>query len=208
MRDYAAIPNSLLLDPDLRPSTRRVAFALWAYRGRKNAVCRTVRALAGMCHMCQATVRQALCELEESGYLRREHRWRYDARLGRSVYRANRYVLRVDMARGYTLIPRSILRAEITHTQFSVYLLLMVRQGRGSHSYPSLRRIAATLWIAKSTVCIAIAVLSSGQYVAKNHCRSRLGCYSCNCYYVIVVRCSLTAPLGTAYHVSPVFARA
>lgn len=206
MKDYAAIPNSLLLDPALRPSAKRVAFALYAYRNRRHTICRSIRTLAAVCHMCRNTVIRALTELEDRGYLKRQHRYRYDGQRKRPVYKANRYILQVDLSRGYTLIPRSILRAELTHTQFAVYLLLFARQGRSSHSYPSLRYMAASLWIAKSTVCLAVMVLVSGQYLAKNHCCNRTGCYSCNCYYVIVVvQCagqSSPEPLSTGYHSS------
>lgn len=196
MIDYAAIPNRLILDPSLRPTTRRVAFALYAYRNRSNTICRSIKALAKMCHCCRNTVIQALKELEAHHYLKRKHRRHYSAALRRTVYKANQYILRVDMSRGYTLIPRCVLRADITHTQFAVYLLLFAKQGRSSHSYPSLRRIAAALWIAKSTVCLAVHVLVCGQYIARNHCRNVLGSYSCNCYYVIVV-VQRTGPKGT-----------
>ena len=203
MKDYAAIPNSLILDPALRPSAKRVAFALYAYRNREHTICRSIRTLARVCHMCRNTVIHALKELEDRGYLKRQHRYRYDGR--RFVYKANRYMLQVDMSRGYTLIPRGVLRAELTHTQFAVYLYLFAKQGRSSHSYPSLRRVAASLWIAKSTVCLAVLVLVSGQYLAKNHCRNRRGCYSCNCYYVIVVeRMGLQPP--SAYHETTILA--
>lgn len=204
MRDYAVIPNKLILDSRLRPSTRRVAVTLFAYRGRGNVLCKSMKVLTKLCHCCRRTLLQALEQLEELHYLKRRHRCRWSQRLKRPIYKANRYYLHVDLSQGYTLVPRSALRIDVTHTQFSVYLLLMARQGQSSHSYPSLRRISATLWIAKSTVCLAVAVLVHGQFIARNHCRSRRGCYSCNCYYLIVIQ-AVGQPLEsltTAYHVS------
>ncbi len=200
MKDYAAIPNKLIQDTSLRPSTKRVAFTLYAYRSRSNVLCRSVNALAKLCHCCRNTVIRAINELEAHHYLKRNHRHRYSTVLHRPVYKSNRYLLKVDMSQGYTLIPRCVLRAEITHTQFSVYLLLFARQGRSSHSFPSLRRMAEALWIAKSTACVAVAVLVSGQYIARNHCCNRFGSFSCNCYYVIVVELTAAQPLTTAYH--------
>ena len=201
MTNYVAIPNKLIFDPNLRASTKRVAFALFAYRNKANTLCRSLKALAAATGCCQKTVIQAINELEAHRYLKRNHRHHFSAVLMRPVYASNRYVLRVDMSQGYTLIPRDVLYADVTYTQFAVMLLLFARQGRASHSYPSLRRIAATLWIAKSTVCLAVIALVKGQYVAKNHCCNSMGSYSCNCYYVIVVRANaVPRPLTTVYH--------
>ena len=204
MRNYAVIPNQLILDSRLRPSTRRVAVTLYAYRGRDNVLCKSMKVLTKLCHCCRKTLLQALEQLEELRYLKRRHRCRWSQRLKRPIYKANRYYLHVDLSQDYTLMPRSILRIDVTHTQFSVYLLLMARQGQSSHSYPSLRRISATLWIAKSTVCLAVAVLVHGQFIARNHCRTRMGCYSCNCYYLIVIQevRQSSESLTTAYHAS------
>ena len=203
MRNYIAIPNQLLLDPMLRPSTKRVAVALYAYRNhRSNSICRTVKALAVMAHCCRNTVLQALEELEERHFLKRKHRYGWNTELQRVVYKANRYTLSMDMSRGYTLVSRTLLRAEITHAQFAVLLLLCAKQGQANHSYPSLRRMAAALLLAKSTICIAIRVLVHKQHLAANHCRNHFGSYSCNSYFLIVTWDAATLPgaLATAYH--------
>lgn len=192
------------MDATLRPSTKRVAFVLYAYRNRANSICRSLPALCRAAHCCRNTVIQALNELEAHHYLKRNHRHRYSSVLHRPVYKANQYVLRVDMSNGYTLIPRSVLRTEVTHTQFAILLYLFAKQGRNSHSYPSLRKIATVLWIAKSTVCLAIQVLQGRQYLNKNHCRNVQGSFSCNCYYVVVIQGTIPIshpePLNTSYH--------
>lgn len=185
MKNYVAIPNELIQDSNLRPSTKRVAFALYAYRGKANSLCRTVASLARQCHCCQNTVRQALSELEERNYIQRKHRYRYDPILRRPVFVANRYMLRVDMSRGYTLIPRDTLHAQVTHAQFAILLLLMCYQGRKNHAYPSTRKVANDLWMATSTVCVAILVLVKCQHVVRNRCLTQIGCYSCNSYYIV-----------------------
>lgn len=185
MKNYVAIPNELIRDPNLRPSTKRVAVVLYAYRGKNNALCRTIAQLARQSQCCENTVRQALCELEERKYIERKHRYRYDPLLGRPVFKSNRYILRVDLNRGYTLMPRDVLFAQVTHTQFAILLLIMCYQGRKNHAYPSIRKAANDLWIATSTVCVAILVLVKHQHMVRNRCLTQGGCYSCNCYYIV-----------------------
>ena len=106
MRNYAVIPNQLILDSRLRPSTRRVAVTLYAYRGRDNVLCKSMKVLTKLCHCCRKTLLQALEQLEELRYLKRRHRCRWSQRLKRPIYKANRYYLHVDLSQGYTLMPR------------------------------------------------------------------------------------------------------
>lgn len=183
-RDYVKVPNRLILDATLLPSAKRVAVALLAYKNTKNACCKSIRTICARSGVSRSTVLNALTALEERGFLTKKHRYHYDPLLRRPVFAANRYCLRWDTQKDYTLVPRSLLKAAIPHTAFVVCLYLYHCAGIKGRAYPSLRHTARALDCAKSTVCRSMLVLTALQEIVKRMCKCCTGNYSCNSYYV------------------------
>lgn len=191
---HIAIPNSLISGRVLSPSAKRVALALLTYQWEKPTkqhICKKLRFIAERAGVCVTTARAALRQLESAGFLSCRHSYRYREESRRVVYATNCYFLNPDMKDGYTLLPyttvRRLLASQITHATFTLYLVLACYQGKNNnHAYPSLRTAAAKADVAKATVCRSLVILIRVQMIVRNHCMNRSGCYSCNCYYVIV----------------------
>ena len=181
---YVAVPNTIITDPELYPSTKRVYVAMLAYKSRKGTLHKTVSQLAVRSHCSPSAVQQAIAELTSRGLVQRSRRYRYSAVLKRKIYASNTYTLaKRDLSTGYTLIPRSLLTRELTHAAFLVALYLYMTAGRKGRAYPSLQHIADALYLAKSTVCVAIDALRLLQEFYRYHCRKENHAYSCNSYY-------------------------
>lgn len=188
---YIAIPNTLIFSRELSPSAKRVAVAMLTFRWENKHLSKTVRFIAQRAGVCCNTARYALEQLESMGFLTRQHSYCYREEQQRVVYAASCYALRLNLKNGYTLLPyttaRRLLATQISHATFAVYLVLACRQGQNNnHAYPSLRTTAANADVAKATVCRALLFLIHVQLIVRNHCVNQSGCYSCNCYYVIV----------------------
>lgn len=185
-----AIPNNLIFCNALTPSAKRVALAMLTFRWENKRLTKPLRFIAERAGVCRATARIALELLAQEGFLTAYRNYRYSEEQCRVVYSATTYTLRMDMKDGYTLLPyttaRRLLAAHISHATLLIYLVLACRQGQKTHAYPSLRNTAKTADLSKASICRGILMLVRVQLIAYNHCINRHGCYSCNCYYVIV----------------------
>lgn len=190
---HLAIPNQLIFDDALSPSAKRVFLALATYHWScKGKIRKPIRFIAERAGVSMTTARTALLALERAGYIARYRRYKYSHAHACVVYAVTEYaVYGLDAKQDYTLIPytiaRQLLASHVTHATLTVFLGLACKQGMNNpHAYPSLRRLANDAGLAKSTVCLAIPVLSRLQFIAKNRCRNRTNRFSCNCYYVML----------------------
>lgn len=180
-----AVANHILADDRLYPTTKRVLSVLLAFRGRKNHVNLTLVSIARLSHCSISTVQQAIRQLLELGYLEKLRQHRYSPYLDRIVYAANRYKLcNCSLEEGYTLIPWSLVGADITHSAFVVALNAYRWSGRKGRCYPSLRHMAKTLTISKATVVRALQQLRQLQILVKLYCVKKNRSYACNTYFV------------------------
>ncbi len=181
---YIPIANHILMDSRLYPSTLRVLVAMHIFKSRKNHLSVTQERLAKAAHCTTKTVRQAIEQLQELGYLQVIRRWRYSAYLDRIIYASNGYMLRnIDTQKGYTLLPCGVVSAQITHCAFAVLCHGYRYSGREGRFYASLRHMAKKCLYSKSTVIRALEQLRRLQMVARLHCIKLNRSYACNSYY-------------------------
>ena len=90
--------------------------------------------------------------------------------MGQPVYDVQAYHCSLDFGQGYTLVPRSIFQYELRGSAFVVCLYLYFCLGNSSRAFPSLSRISSVLWMARSTVCQALACLREAGCILRQHC--------------------------------------
>lgn len=118
-QSYTPIANHIITDPQLYPSTKRVLFTMLAYCSRRNTIRKSLGELAALSGCSPATVQQALDQLQERGIIHRVRCYRYSRFFSRPIFAKNAYqIQRSKLAGNYTLIPRSLLQLDITHSTF------------------------------------------------------------------------------------------
>lgn len=192
-KSYIQIPNTLI-DDTVMHYTSKVVYTVLAYSQRKSGLIKlTVAELVERTGLCEATVLQALCELEAGGFICKKRNWRFSAVHGnRLVFASNTYKLHLDLSNGYTLISASLLTLELTPACFCVLLFLYRCAGRNGRAFPSIRYIAGTwrdktgkgLCMAKSTVLRALKHLAKLQLIEKRTCEAENGGLCDNSYYM------------------------
>lgn len=180
---YFVMPNHVILDEQMYYSTKRVMGAILAYRGRHDTV-KSIKELAILSGCCEATVQQALEQLELLGYIRKIHRWRYSQFFSRPVFDKSAYEInRKKLVGSYTLVPRELLKADISHGAFIVAIYIYMKAGRTGRSWPSLRHTAQELDMSKATVCRALELLRRLQLLVRLWCQKANHALACNSYY-------------------------
>ena len=181
---YFPMPNCVIVEETLYYSTKRVFSTMLAYCGRHDTVRKSIEELAVLSGCCEATVQQALEQLEALGYIRKIHRWRYSRFFSRPVFDKNAYEInRKKLSGGFTLVPRELLRADVTHSAFVVALYVYMKSGRAGRSWASLRHTAKQLDMSKATVCRALELLRRLQILARLRCRKANRAFACNSFY-------------------------
>lgn len=191
-KHYATIPNRLVDDTRLHYTAKIVYVALALSRRKSGLIRLTVEDLTELTGLCEATVLQALRELEDGRFLRRKRNWRFSQGLCRAVFAANTYKLRMDMSAGYCLIPAAIFHYALTPAGFSVLLFLYRCAGRDGRAFPSIRYIAGAwlektgrgLEMGKTTVLRVLKQLTASQALVKHFCDGKNGTKRCNSYYL------------------------
>lgn len=184
-RSYFKLPNKLLLDAGLSFSARRVGAVLYSRRNALGTCRKSLAALARFAACSVPTARKALAELEAAGYIARQRQYRYDPLLGQPVYDVQAYHCSLDFGQGYTLVPRSIFQYELRGSAFVVCLYLYFCLGNSSRAFPSLSRISSVLWMARSTVCQALACLREAGCILRQHCARANRTFSANSYFFL-----------------------
>lgn len=183
-QSYASMANHIITDPVLYPSTKRVFFAMLCHCSRHNTVRKSVAELAELAKCSPATVQQSLDQLQERGYIRRIRCFRYSRFFSRPVYAKNAYqIKRSKLTGSYTLIPRSLLQLDVTHSTFVAAMYIYMTAGREGRSYASLRTAAKQTYLSKATICRALKALRLAQAFIRYFCIMSNRAHSCNSYY-------------------------
>ena len=183
-QSFAGMANHVITDPQLYPSTKRVFFAMLAHCSRHSTVRKSVKELATLSHCSPATVQQALEQLQERGFIHKIRCFRYSQTLSRPVYARNAYqIKRSKLTGSYTLVPRELLKLDVTHSAFVAALYIYMKAGRQGRSYASLRTAAAQVGLSKATVCRAMQVLRQVQALTRLFCVMANKAFSCNSYF-------------------------
>lgn len=183
-QSYAAMVNHIITDPQLYPSTKRVFFAMLCHCSRHNTVRKSVGELAALSGCSPATVQQALEQLQERGIIHKIRCFRYSASFSRPVYARNAYqIKRSKLTGSYTLIPRSLLQLNVTHSAFVAAMYIYMTSGREGRSFASLRTAAKKTYLSKATICRALKALRLAQAFVRYFCIMTNKAHSCNSYY-------------------------
>lgn len=191
-KKYVVVPNDLI-DDTVMHYTAKIIYIILAFARRKSGIIKlTISELVQQSGFCEATVLQAIKELEESSFIQKKRNWRFSFTLNRVVNTANTYKLRENITNGYTLISSEILAMELTPATFCVLLFLYRCAGKDGRAYPSIRYISGAwkektgrgLFMGKSTVIRALKVLSKMQAIIKQYCQCQSGKLSANSYYM------------------------
>lgn len=184
-QDYVNTPNCVIIDAAMYSSTKRVLVAMLAHCSKKGMVRKSLDELAALSHCSPVTVRRALAELEDRGIVYKNRCFRYSDYLsmmvnGRNAYQINRRKLQGS----YTLVPRALLTAEVSHSTFVAALYIYKTAGRDGRCWPSLRHVAKRTDLSKATVCRALKALRRAGLIEKRSCHRRgTRIHCCNSYY-------------------------
>lgn len=183
-QSYAVMVNHIITDPQLYPSTKRVFFAMLCHCSRHNTLRKSVGELAALSGCSPATVQQALDQLQEFGYIHKIRCFRYSVSFSKPVYARNAYqIRRSKLAGSYTMIPRSLLQLDVTHSAFVAAMYLYMTAGREGRSFASLRTAAKQTYLSKATICRALKALRAAQAFVRYFCVMVNRAHSCNSYY-------------------------
>ena len=183
-QSYVRMANHVITDPQLYPSTKKVLFAMLSRCSRHHTVRKSVGELAVLSKCSSATVQQALEQLQELGYIHKIRCFRYSASFSRPVYAKNAYQIKqAKLAGSFTLIPRSLLQLDVTHSTFVAAMYIYMTAGREGRSYASLRTAAARTYLSKATICRALNALRVAQAFVRYFCIMANRAHSCNSYY-------------------------
>lgn len=181
---YAVMVNHVITDSQLYPSTKRLFFAMLCHCSRHNTVRKSVGELAALSGCSPATVQQALDQLQEFGYIHKIRCFRYSVSFSRPVYARNAYqIKRSKLTGSYTMIPRSILQLDVTHSAFVAAMYIYMTAGREGRSFASLRTAAKQTYLSKATICRALKALRLAQAFVRYFCIMANRAHTCNNYY-------------------------
>lgn len=195
-RNTFQLPNRLIRDTRLSPAARKLGAVLYAHRNALGFCSKSLRTLSGLSGLCPATVRKAVEELSDAGYITAARTYRYLERKDRAVYGRMSYQVDLSFLGGYTLIPRDILArmGKFTPAAFLVCLCLLLAAGNCRRAFPSISQISRLAGIARSTVCRALLQIKAVSWLLVRLCRKRSGAYAANSYHFATVLAGTVEP--------------
>lgn len=183
-QSYVKTPNCIIVDDAMYSSTKRVLTAMLAYCSKKGTVRKSLEELAALSHCSTATVKRALAELGTRGIISKIRCFRFSDYLSRAVYAKNAYQINHSKLQGgYTLVPRELLAAPVSHSTFVVAMYIYMTAGRRGRSWASLRTAAKRVDLSKATICRAMEALRAAQIIVRYFCIMANHAHSCNSYY-------------------------
>lgn len=205
-QNYFRVYNCIITDRKLYSSSKRVMSALLAYCSPRDLVRKSVEELAALSGCCVATVCKALAELEARGFIRTIRCYRTSRFISRPIYATSTYqIRRSKLSGGYTLVPRELLTAKITHSAFVTALYIYKTAGRRGRSWASLRNSSTRTDLSKATICRSLKALRLAQLICRNFCIKANRAFNCNSYYPTAwVRTGVQTVTGAAPRLSPV----
>lgn len=186
MKSYVKVMNWIDDDAQMYGSTKHILVAMLLLAGGNQSFTCSQEELAKLSGYCRNTVRQAISELQRRGMLLIARRYGYSKRLKRIVRYKTRYrLLGCNGNSGYTLLPSSVITAQLTALEFATALHIYRLAGRTKRAYPSLRRFARQIDRSKSGICRALRMLELRQIVNRNQCKKANRAYTSSSYYPI-----------------------
>ena len=183
------LPNNLITDIRLSYSARRLGAVLYSRRNALGSCRKSLKELAAISTLCKDTVRKAVAELTDVGYISVERRYVYSDEYKGYINDKSVYHCSLDFTGGYTLVPRSIFDCDIQSSAFVIYLYLYYQAGNRKRAFPSIRDMVKHIGIACSTVCRALKILKTISQLLIWHCKGRDNKFRKNTYrFVQVVR--------------------
>ncbi len=179
------MPNVIIDDTILTYASKCVAATLYAYRNTLNYCRLGLAKLARYSGCSVATVRKALTQLTERGYISTYRNYAWCTQRSRMIFRKDAIICRVSTHTNFTFIPRATLQMGMRKSSFSIYLYICRTAGNTGRAFPSLRKIADTLLMGTSTVCRGLKELTDLTLLHREHCIKRDGCHACNSYFLI-----------------------
>jgi len=196
------LPNSLITNQsNLSPSAIGVAEIFYAFMNKHRKFTGSLKKIAQLSYRCEDTVSQDVSQLEKAGYIKIIRNWRYSQEYARNIYTATTYYVIHPVEKDYTLIPYSWLQHKLTPCTLQVTRIcrmFMVKEP--NRSYPSLRNIADTARIAKSTVCRAMKDIMHLGILLVKRCEKENGAFACNSYHILKKIKQATTPDLTNRH--------
>jgi len=177
------LPNSLITDYRLSYSARRLGAVLYSRRNALGAYRKSLKGLAKLSQLSVPTVRKAVAQLEQAGYISHKRNYVYDHDLKRVVYAQNTYLCSLEYPSGFTLVPHSLLEKRLTPATFTVALYIFQQMGNCGRAWPKISDIITALTSGHATVCRALAAIRSMGVMLVRHCIKRNRVYTSNSYY-------------------------
>lgn len=205
-RNTFKLPNQLVLNVNLDFTTRKVGAVLYGRRNAFGFCTKSLESLATLSHCSVSTVRKAVKQLSDAGYVHFSRSYRYLPRKGRMVYGPMAYQVDLSFDGGYTLIPRDIfeeaINSELTASSVVIMLSMLVAAGNQRRAWPSISRIERMVGAVRSTVCRALRQIKSMLGILVLLCRKRNGSYAASSYHFTTV---LTEGQAAAFKQEPDF---
>jgi Transcriptional regulators len=189
------MPNAAITDKRFSYSTKRVAAVLFCHCNRLGTYRKSFEGLADLCQLSVPTVRKAVAELEEAGFIGRRKCYVHDDVLNRPIFSQTEYSCNLAYQGGYTMIPRSLLTKALTPATFAVALFIFHQMGNRGRAFPSITRIGSVLAMGRSTVCRALVAIKAAYLFLVQRCRKNNNTLANNSYFVLNGPCAgATAP--------------
>lgn len=187
------VPNTLICDTALSLTARRVGVVLYSRRNVFGVCRKSLTELAELASCSVETVRKAVRQLSEAGYITAGKTYHYRKDIGTMVYGKTVYSCNLNFRGGYTKVPRSVFEQDLTASAFIVLLYLYVSAGNRSRSYPSLTKIMEAVGVVRSTVCLALQTLKDLSCLLVLNCRKVNRAFAANSYHFGIVLHRATA---------------
>lgn len=172
-QSYIVVPNAIITESGHSASKRllvaMLSCSMPSYHKRKSiySVSKSYDQLKEISGIDSDTTLSAAIRhlIANGGLLHRTNHYAYSQTRHRMERQRNSYTLdrayiqHLCATSGYTLVPRSLLDADLTNAQFAIALLLYKLAGSKGVARPSIRAIAAMLRLALSTVVLALRAL-------------------------------------------------
>lgn len=183
------VPNALILDTKLSLTARKVGIVLYARSNAFGYCHKSFAQLAEQSGCAASSVRIAVRELTDAGWVKTEKTYVWNAALGRRVYGKTAYQIKPMPAKGWTLLPRDFLRRNINlnASAFVVAAYLYVAAGSSRRAFPSIAQMAEAIGLSARTICRTLKHIRQMGELFVMHCISRKGDFAANSYHICTV---------------------
>lgn len=188
------MPNAIINDTALSASATVLGMIFYSHRNANGYCKKSYTDLSQLSGLCASTVRNAINELCNGGYITYTRTYRWSKRHKRVVYGKNAYQCNMELVKNnYTLIPRSWLDDMKKLSGSAACILLYIASlaaidNKQHRAWPSIKTISKRVGVGCSTVKRALHELKNLAQLMVQPCRNLLnGEYSDNSYFICSV---------------------